>query len=310
MSDTLRLGTPRVRAGLTVGGGVGWALVALRFRALPWAVDAAVVVPPCLALGLIEVRARYGARLARLGAIGVRLAALGLAGAFVALLTNAVYPDTLLKLLVVGLPVVVGGVSLAIGTACLAADLWRARLLSTPVAAAWALALPASLGVNALVAPRFDAGIGLSGLAWALVGGHLWRTAGTTPPAAAERRRLPTADPAVAAALLGGLSLALFGLAGFVPLGPVTAVAFVGLTPAFDALHLVAGGVGVGVAATRRPRPARLYDRAAGAGLLVLGSTHLGQLLTPYHLVTAHWSMLFLHLTVGLLLLVVGVDAD
>ncbi|MFB6195114.1 MAG: hypothetical protein ABEI80_03010 [Haloplanus sp.] len=302
----------RVRAGLTVVGGVLWALVPVLFRAAPRFVDVAVVVPPCLALGLLEIHRRYGTALDRSGTVGERFVAIGLAGGFVALLANAVYPNALFKLLVVGLPAFVGGVCLAIGTPLLAYALWRIRRVSTSLAVVWGLAVPASVALNAVVTPRLNAGLGLYGIAWTLVGVRLWRE--TDAEAAVADRRPPLAtvapvDPSVAAATLGGGTLSVVGLAGFVPLGPVTAIAFVGLTPAFDGLHLALGLAGLCSVALPRPRYAALYDRIVGTATLLLAFVLLGQVVDLYHLVTAHWTLPFLHLTVGIVLAVVGVES-
>ncbi|WP_251343786.1 hypothetical protein [Haloplanus halophilus] len=247
--------------------------------------------------------------LGRSGATGTRLLGAGLIGGFLALFANAIYPDALFKLLVVGLPLFVGGICVALGTLLLAYRLWHLSLVSTPLAAIWGLAVPASLALNAAITPHTNAGIGLYGLAWIIVGVHLWRTTGdvlTVDERGRPRAACVTWDVTVVTAGLGGAALSIVGAGGFVPLGPITGIAFVGLTPPFDAFHLVTGLCGLGTVAVRRPRYATLYDRYAGLGYLVLALVLLGQVLTPYRLVTAHWSLLFLHFPIGILLTVAG----
>jgi hypothetical protein len=300
---------PRARAVAAVVGGVIWTFVPILFLTTPWFVDVAIIVPPCLALGVLEVRSRYGRVLGRSGTTGTRLLGVGLIGGFIALFANTIYPDSIVKLLVVGLPLFVGGICLAVGTLLLAFRLWQLSLVSTPLATIWGLAAPASLALNAAITPHTDAGIGLYGLAWVLVGVHLWRTTGDVLTVDERGRPLPeyvTWDSTVVTAGLGGAVLSLVGLGGFIPLGPVTAIAFVGLTPPFDAFHLLTGLCGLGTVVVRRPRYATLYDRYMGLGYLVLALVLLGQVLTPYRLVTAHWSLPFLHFLTGILLTVVG----
>jgi hypothetical protein len=299
----------RARAVAAVVGGVIWTFVPTLFVTIPWFADVAIVVPPCLALGLLEIRSRYGRVLGRSGTTGTWLLGVGLIGAFIALFANTIYPDSIVKLLVVGIPLFVGGICLAVGTLLLAYRLWHLSLVSTPLATIWGLAAPASLALNAAITPHTDAGIGLYGLAWILVGVHLWHTTGDVLTIDERSRPLPeylTWDSTVVTAGVGGAVLSLVGLGGFIPLGPITDIAFVGLIPPFDAFHFVTGLCGLGSVAVRRPRYATLYNRCAGLSYLVLALVLLGQILTPYRLVTAHWSLLFLHFLIGVLLTVVG----
>lgn len=305
------LTTPRGRAALAVLGGLAWALIPVGVAAVPALLDVVALAPVLVAFGLLELHRRYGSTASTTGTAGTVVVGVGLAAAAVAGVANALYPDGVLKVLVVGVPVVTAGILLVVGSALLAYELWRLRAVPTPLAVAFAVALPASVAVNAVVAPALDAGIGLYGLAWAALGAHLYRTADGRPTVAEPRSppvELPF-GPQVGVAGLASLALALFGLAGFVPLGPVNTAAFVGMTPVLDALHLGIGVVGLVVAAFGGDH-ARWFNRIAGPVFLVLAAAQFAGLFHAVGLYAVHWTVVVLYLPLGVGLTAVGFGVD
>lgn len=94
----------------------------------------------------------------------------------IAFVGNATLPDGFVKVFVVGLPAVTGAVGLTIGSAILAYSLAQIREFPRGLIIWLGSAAPVSLVVNTVLTPVFEFGIGITGLAWALLGLQLART--------------------------------------------------------------------------------------------------------------------------------------
>lgn len=269
--------TARVR-NLTLAalGGLGWALVPLLDGIWPeyWSVVPAV--PPLLGFGLLELRRRYQGLWGRSGRIATVLVAVGL----FCLLIAAVLRATLVGLFavfVVAPSAVAGFVSLGLGSAFLAVALHRLGVLSTPGAAAFALALPVSPLVNAVIGVVLRAhgftwiGLGVYGLAWIALAYHLYHAEGVEPTGV-ERGAVPRAQRAVATFV--GSVVALLGLAGFLPMGFLSGTPFAGQSALLDGFHVLVGLFGV-VAGVTSERTARRYNVLAGIAYVAVSAVPL-----------------------------------
>lgn len=161
----------RGRGFLAVAGGLLWALGPL-VDGLLSAVELLLWVPPLLLLvATRRVHERDGARLYAHRGLRLGFGALCVAG-----LVNAVAVLTqggLVFLALVGLPAVVGVVLVAVGSAGIARDWWRAEPVPRWLAVLFGVALPLDPLVNGLLASIVSFGISVYGLAWVLVGGVL-----------------------------------------------------------------------------------------------------------------------------------------
>lgn len=259
-------------------------------------VGLAVVVPVLLGFGVVEIYRRYGGQYGSTGRAGVVLTGVGLGFLLVAVLLFAVVPPGLLVVVLVAVPGFTALTALAVGSALLATALYRLGVVSAPTAALLGLGVPATPLVGALLAalavallgPAAPPGVvpGLSGapygVGWLLTGYRLWHTSDGTPEAAG-RHVPPDGDhetagrdiavemspQLVSAALVGGV-FALLGAARFLPLGPLSGTPWVGRSLWLDVGHLLAGVVGLGVAALRNVRAARRYNQVVGAVAMLL----------------------------------------
>lgn len=159
-------------AALGMGGGLGWAVLpaAVGTPAGPvLAVGSALALTVAVA-GLFHW---YEPSLGLAGRTGSIIAGSGLAIIAVAAGFSAIGPRQ---------PVLtgafVGVAAVAVGSATLAVDWYRAGLVPPATALAVAVAIPLSVLVNATLVRLLGVGIGLYGLAWVILGYHVWTEAG------------------------------------------------------------------------------------------------------------------------------------
>ncbi|MFC7165549.1 hypothetical protein [Halospeciosus flavus] len=174
--------------------GLLWTALPALDGPLPTVVLLAPLIPPLLGFGVLEVWSRYREAYGTAGRVGVALSALGLCFVFVPALLYATtdFGTQPLGALVLAIPAGVGVFSLWAGTVSLALALRNCGVVGTPLAVAFALALPASLLVNALMTPALGVGVGVYGLAWVAVATRLARpaeaSADVTPEVASTSR--------------------------------------------------------------------------------------------------------------------------
>lgn len=253
-------------------------------------------------IGLTELRLEYGDALGPGGRAGCLLGGVGLAALFVGALLAGLYADGGLAAgFVIAVPLVAGAVVLSVGSAMLAVALRSRRLVSPWTAALLAFGFPASPIINAVVTPFVSLWGGVYGLAWIALGVRLRTGLGPSGSPAVTGRPTPTTPASIPAALAGAV-LAVFGAAGVLQ----GSVLLVDRYWVIDALHVALGGVGLasGAAGGRTARGYALF-----AGGLLLGLAAVSVVPGPGEAVRLQGRppLLVLHLSVGLVLFVVGV---
>ncbi len=196
---------PRTRNALLAAlGGLLWTALPALDGPLPTVVLLAPLIPPLLGFGVLEVWSRYREAYGTAGRVGVALSALGLCFVFVPALLYATtdFGTQPLGALVLAIPAGVGVFSLWAGTVSLALALRNCGVVGTPLAVAFALALPASLLVNALMTPALGVGVGVYGLAWVAVATRLARPAEASADVT-PRSRLDVSPHRLVAGIVG-----------------------------------------------------------------------------------------------------------
>lgn len=250
---------PRTRNALLAAlGGLLWVLVAALHRRLPSLVLLAPLVPPLLGFGVLEIRSRYREAYGSAGRVGVVLSTLGLAFLFAPALVYATtdFGTQPLGGLVLAIPTGVGVFALWAGTVSLALALRDCGAVGTPLAVAFALALPASPLVNALVTPALGVGVGVYGLAWVAVAARLAR------PSDADVTPTDRLDGSPHRLVAGVVGLALVGLGapGLLPWYDGVASTYIHTTGTtqfvVNTLHVAlgAGTLGAGAISVRAAR--------------------------------------------------------
>ena len=294
----------RARAWLTVAGGGLWVVVAAAYPVAQGLFEAAVLAPPALACGLLEVHHRHGHRLGTAGVAGRNLVAVGLATGFLALLANALFQPGIALLLIVGLPASSALVCLGLGSPLLAATVWRGGLVTAPTAVAMGSLLPLALVVGAQVPPVGPAVLGAYGLPWMALGLRLDRR--RTAPHYFREFSAPGVDLQVIVACAGATALAVVGVAGLTGAGILDVVPFTGGRPILDWLHLLAGSGGLAVVALARGT-ARHWNALVGATFLVLAAVEVASFFLPAGGSPVAWLVPFFHTWIGIVSLAVGV---
>ncbi|MFB6105351.1 MAG: hypothetical protein ABEJ70_00110 [Halobacteriaceae archaeon] len=287
-------------AALAAAGGLLWAVAVAVRGVAPGVGDVAVAAPPLAAFGLLELRRQYGDRYGVAGHTGVALLAAGLAAGFLALLLDAFLPDAIVKLVVVGIPLVTAVACLAAGSPLVGWALVDAGVLSRWAGVAFALAVPASAVVNASLTPVLGVGLGVYGLAWAGLATRLWGG--------------PDAGATVAGSGRGADGVrSVAGAVGLVLLAAeLLALAASGSTPLFGDTRPLDGGyalLGLAclVAAVLGRRPARAAATLGGAACLAVAAAILGAYWGHLQVsASVRISQLFVLLPVGVTLAVAG----
>lgn len=306
-------------------GGVFWALVPVLDDVIPGFVAVAVVAPVLLLFGVVELHDRYGDVYGSTGRAGNLLLGVGLVLGTIAAVAWVTLAGGLVTIFVVGLPALTGAVAVAVGSGLLAYALVAAESIPRSLAVAFALALPASPLVNAVLTPLLSVGVGTYGLAWVAMSVHLWQTGGTESgpfeePSTATASTLPRTGAAHrVVAGLAGVVLLVAGVASFVTLDPISGQPYVG-QPTLGAWYLLSGVAGVVAGAGDHPSAARRYAQVVGvAYLLLVGFVIVSMSAGPFGTGMAgviqdalrpNLTDAFFYLPVGLVLVVVGFGVD
>ena len=298
----------------TAGGGVLWVAGPELITQSELYRSIAVLIPVAVLFGMIELYLRYQEWYGTVGAVGIRLVAASLLVLEIAFVGNATLPDGFVKVFVVGLPAVTGAVGLTIGSPILAYSLAQIREFPRGLIIWLGSAAPVSLVVNTVLTPVFGFGIGITGLAWTLLGVQLARTERGWTTANDLTRSPPEIRIQVVVAGLVGAVVTVVGTGGWLPLGPISGTPFVGQSVALDLMHLAVGTAGLGTAISGE-KAARSYNRIVGTLFLllpvywVLANSHLNNtsiLYVPMELFMLNLTDFFFHVPIGLVTATTG----
>lgn len=245
-----------------------------------------------VSFGLLELWFRYEPAHTPVSRIGSVLAGLGLAVLLLAAVASGIYAvGNIATTFVLGFLIVTGVLLAAVGSLLLAWFLHDRESITAAGPVLLACGLPVDVLLNTLGARLLPIGVSIYGIAWVLVGHHLWKRAGSRPTVGPDRStgndagalvRGPNVVRIIGASV--GLVFAIVGITGIFT--DTSGVPFVGRTLSLSAIHLGIGVAGIGAAIVGQ-RPVRRYN--LGAGVLLL-------------LVTAGWAIAPVRAALGLTL--------